>query len=156
MVKQGLGGRMTGKSGEHLVLSCSSRNKLLMMKQMKLFWFSRGWRKSFIFRRWKRWIGNVHFKTQEIKDPYFQPGLPGQLRKIRLELKLIADVGLVGYPNVGKSTLISVTSNASPEIANYEFTTLTPKLGVVEVGNYNSLLWLIFQELLMVQVKDEV
>ncbi|MFV7791782.1 GTPase, partial [Aliarcobacter lanthieri] len=69
---------------------------------------------------------------------YFQPGLPGITKNIRLELKLIADVGLVGYPNVGKSTLISVTSNATPEIANYEFTTLTPKLGVVSVGDYNS------------------
>ncbi len=84
-------------------------------------------------------LGNTHFKNSRNQRPtYAQPGLPGQTKTIRLELKLIADVGLVGYPNVGKSTLISTTSNAAPEIANYEFTTLTPKLGVVEVGEYNS------------------
>lgn len=84
-------------------------------------------------------LGNVHFKNSRNQRPtYFQPGLPGITKNIRLELKLIADVGLVGYPNVGKSTLISVTSNATPEIANYEFTTLTPKLGVVNVGDYSS------------------
>ncbi len=84
-------------------------------------------------------LGNTHFKNASNQRPtYSQPGLPGESKAIRLELKLIADVGLVGYPNVGKSTLISTTSNATPEIANYEFTTLTPKLGVVEVGEYNS------------------
>ncbi len=84
-------------------------------------------------------LGNVHFKNSRNQRPtYFQPGVPGITKNIRLELKLIADVGLVGYPNVGKSTLISVTSNATPEIANYEFTTLTPKLGVVNVGDYSS------------------
>ncbi|MGB3962838.1 MAG: GTPase, partial [Sulfurimonas sp.] len=67
-----------------------------------------------------------------------QPGQKGQTRKIKLDLKLIADVGLVGFPNVGKSTLISTVSNARPEIANYEFTTLTPKLGQVNIGDFES------------------
>ncbi len=84
-------------------------------------------------------LGNWHFKSSTNQRPtYAQPGLPGESKKVKLELRLIADVGLVGFPNVGKSTLISSISNATPEIANYEFTTLTPKLGVVKVGEYSS------------------
>jgi GTP-binding protein len=84
-------------------------------------------------------LGNTHFKSPTNQRPtYAQPGEKGQIRLIKLDLKLIADVGLVGFPNVGKSTLISTVSNARPEIANYEFTTLTPKLGQVNIGDFES------------------
>ncbi len=84
-------------------------------------------------------LGNMHFKSSTNQRPtYAQPGLPGITKEIRLEMKLIADVGLVGYPSVGKSTLISAISNARPKVAAYEFTTLTPNLGVVNVGEYDS------------------
>jgi len=84
-------------------------------------------------------LGNWHFRNPKNQAPrYAQPGEEGKELEIILELKLIADIGLVGFPNVGKSTLISRLSNAKPEIANYEFTTLTPKLGVVNIDEFKS------------------
>ena len=81
-------------------------------------------------------LGNMHFATSVMQAPRFaQPGQRCQEIEVILELKVIADVGLVGFPNVGKSTLISMSSNARPQIANYHFTTLQPHLGVVELGD---------------------
>ena len=93
-------------------------------------------RRKVILKGGKGGLGNMHYATSTMQAPkYAQPGQPSQELWVKLELKVIADVGLVGFPNVGKSTLLSVVSNARPQIANYHFTTLNPHLGVVDLGD---------------------
>ena len=130
----GAGKRCTGRDGEDLIIrvprgtvirDAETREIIQDMSQTDRFVLCRGGRGGW---------GNQHFATPTRQVPRFaKAGLPGQSRDVILELKLLADVGLVGFPNVGKSTLLSVVSRAQPKIANYHFTTLFPNLGVVYV-----------------------
>lgn len=138
--EQGGSRNMTGKSAEPLVLKVPAGTQVFDAEtdELLLDLINEGEKVVFL-EGGKGGLGNTHFKSSTNQRPtYAQPGIAGVERKVRLELKLIADVGLVGFPNVGKSTLISAVSNARPEVANYEFTTLTPSLGVVNVGDYES------------------
>ncbi|MBA1438153.1 MAG: GTPase ObgE [Epsilonproteobacteria bacterium] len=138
--RPGEGSNMTGKSGAKKVIIVPPGTQIVDVDtgEVLLDMVEDGQEVRFL-EGGKGGLGNTHFKSPTNQRPtYAQPGQKGETRSIRLELKLIADVGLVGFPNVGKSTLISTVSNARPEIANYEFTTLTPKLGQVNIGDYES------------------
>ncbi len=130
----GQGRNMSGKRGENLVIQVP-RGTVVRDAQTNQIIVDMSTGEDFVLAKGGRggW-GNNHYATPTRQVPRFaKAGLPGQERDVILELKLLADVGLVGFPNVGKSTLLSVTSNARPKIANYHFTTLYPNLGVIYV-----------------------
>ena len=130
----GQGRKMAGKRGEPLVIDVP-RGTVVRDAETGAVIIDMSTGEDFILAKGGRggW-GNAHYATPTRQVPRFaKAGLKGQERDVILELKLLADVGLVGFPNVGKSTLLSVTSNARPKIANYHFTTLFPNLGVIYV-----------------------
>lgn len=137
--EQGKGGRCNGKKGPDLEIAvprgtiireANSGAVMADMSKTDRFVAAKGGRGGW---------GNTHFATPTRQVPRFaKPGVPGEEWEVSLELKLLADVGLVGYPSVGKSSLISVVSQARPKIGDYHFTTLVPNLGVVSMGEGNS------------------
>lgn len=138
--RQGMGSNMAGKAGKKLVITVPPGTQVVDVETGEVLLDLLEDGKEVLFLTGGRGgLGNVHFKSSTNQKPmYAQPGEPGVTRVVKLDLKLIADVGLVGFPNVGKSTLISTVSNARPEVANYEFTTLTPKLGQINIGEFDS------------------
>ena len=124
-----------GKSGQDIVLKVPEGTVIKDAASGKVIADMSGEnRRQVVLKGGKGGIGNQHFATATMQVPkYAKPGQPAQELEVLLELKVIADVGLVGFPNVGKSTLLSRVTNAQPKIANYHFTTLSPNLGVVDL-----------------------
>lgn len=138
--EHGKGSNMTGRDGEDLIIKVPVGTVIKNMETNKIIADLDEEGKSIVIAKGGRGgLGNTHFATSTNQAPrYAQPGQKGEELWIILELKLLADVGLIGLPNAGKSTLISVISSAKPKIADYPFTTLTPVLGVVKYGDHQS------------------
>ena len=126
-----------GKNGEDLILKVPAGTVIKDAESGKVIADMSGENKrQIVLRGGRGGKGNQHYATATMQVPkYAQPGQPAQELEVLLELKVIADVGLVGFPNVGKSTFLSRVTNAQPKIANYHFTTLSPNLGVVDTEN---------------------
>lgn len=133
--EQGGKRRCHGKDAEDIVLKVPEGTVIKESESGKVIADMSGDnRRQVILKGGRGGLGNQHFATSTMQIPkYAQPGQPSQELWVNLELKVIADVGLVGFPNVGKSTLLSRVTNADPKIANYHFTTLNPNLGVVDL-----------------------
>ena len=133
--KPGLGKKKAGRDGEDLIIRVPP-GTLVYDNQTGLLLadMTPAGRSVCIAKGGRGGYGNFHFTTPTRQAPEFaQPGLPGETRELKLQLRLIADVGLIGKPNAGKSTLLSRLSAARPKIADYPFTTLSPQLGIAEL-----------------------
>jgi GTPase len=138
--QDGSGSKCYGKNGEEFIIRVPMGTIVRDVETDKIMAdLSHALDRFVVAKGGKGGKGNVKFTTPTRQAPNFaEPGMPGEERWISLELKLLADVGLIGYPNVGKSTLLSVVTKAQPKIANYHFTTLKPNLGVVSVPGAQS------------------
>ncbi|HUR96917.1 MAG TPA: GTPase ObgE [Pyrinomonadaceae bacterium] len=136
----GEGSNRSGKDGESITIKIPVGTQIFNPETSELvFDFTEAGQRFLAAKGGKGGWGNAHFATPTRRAPKFHyTGRPGEEKELQLELKLIADVGLVGFPNAGKSTLISVISAAKPKIADYPFTTLEPNLGVVDMGDFKT------------------
>lgn len=136
----GRGRNCTGKSGEDLLVPVPAGTLVYDEETDELIGdITEADQRLLVAQGGRGGLGNTRFKSSTNRAPRkFTPGTPGEARKLKLELKLLADVGLLGYPNAGKSTLIRAVSAAKPKVADYPFTTIHPNLGVVSVGAYRS------------------
>ncbi|RLJ62035.1 GTP-binding protein [Lacinutrix venerupis] len=136
----GSSGRSTGADGEDMYVEVPLGTVVRDTETNEvLFEITKDGEEKIVAQGGKGGRGNWHFKSSTNQTPrYAQPGIPMEQKDITLELKLLADVGLVGFPNAGKSTLLSVITSAKPKIADYEFTTLKPNLGIVKHRDFQS------------------